>query len=493
MLAAVVALGVGAPLYVRTIEADLEQRVLAAAVELEPAVNGIAFNGQDGTVYCVTPLDYPAQLVTSLEQLRGVHSITADRTCRVLRAPTVDPNLPVPVTVATTTTTAPADRSTTTLGASTTSTTPTTTTPIPSTDGDQIMEQLASDPALTTMARIVDMSGRIVGEIGPMILLAPVDTAFDVLGADAAAALMDDATLIDEIVDRHVLDDPEGDRVTTDGDNIVIDGVARRVDVIEVGSSQIWLIDTVLLNAESGIVPIIRVDLSLDAVTISGSLDDESTLMRIEAASSAGGLPVTTAMTIEVDSAIGATQVGPFERLVRAVVTLLDTATLSIDLDGVTLDGTYRDDEAAATVTALARVLDATVVLNPRPPASAAEIDQLTDVIAELVAGDPIAFESGSARIISGSGAVLDQIAALLDRNSELDVVVRGHTDSNGVPASNLALSADRAAAVVAALVSRGVDADRLTAQGVGSAEPIVVDGVEDAERSRRVEFVLVG
>ena len=491
-MAAIVALGIGAPLYLRSIEADLEQRVLAAAVELEPAVNGIAFNGQDGTVYCVTPLDYPAQLVDSLQHVRGVRSITADRTCRVLRAPTVDPNLPVPVTVATTTT-VPTDRSTTTVGASTTSTVPTTTTPLPTTDGDQIMEQLASDPDLTTMARIVEMSGRIVGETGPLILLAPVDTAFDALGADAAAALMDDATLIDAIVDRHLLDDPEGDRVTTDGDNIVIDGVARRVDEIDVGASQIWLIDTVLLNAESGIVPIVRVNLSLDAVSITGSLEDVTTLMRIEAAASAGGLPVTTAMTVEADSAIGATQVGPFERLIRAVVTLLDTASVTIDLDGVTVDGTYRDGDAAATVTALARVLDATVVLNPRPPASAAEIDRLTDVIAELVAADPIAFESGSARIVAGSGDVLDQIAALLDRHRELDVVVRGHTDSNGVPASNLALSADRAAAVVTALVNRGVDADRLTAQGVGSAEPIVVDGVEDAERSRRVEFVLVG
>jgi outer membrane protein OmpA-like peptidoglycan-associated protein len=88
---------------------------------------------------------------------------------------------------------------------------------------------------------------------------------------------------------------------------------------------------------------------------------------------------------------------------------------------------------------------------------------------------------------------VLAQIAAILERNAELEVTVRGHTDSNGVPASNLALGASRADAVVNALVDLGIDAGRLTAQGVGSAEPVVIDGIEDPERSRRVEFVLVG
>ena len=51
-----------------------------------------------------------------------------------------------------------------------------------------------------------------------------------------------------------------------------------------------------------------------------------------------------------------------------------------------------------------------------------------------------------------------------------LDIV--GHTDAAGEPAQNEALSRDRADAVKAALVQRGIEAGRLVAQGVGEASP---------------------
>ena len=478
----------------RAVEDDLAGRVLAAAVDAEPAVNGVTFDGQDGTVFCATPLDYPASLVATLEAVRGVRSITADRTCRVLRAPTVDPDLPVAVTIATTTTTATTtvapsvDTTTTTIGSSTT----TTSTPEPETEGDGIVEQLASDPALTTFARIIEASGRIAGESGPITLLAPVDGAFDDLGPDALAALLADPVALDALVDRHVLVDGT-DRVVPDGDNLVIDGTARLIDRVDVGSSSIWLIDTVLASGDLGIVPTLRVDLAVDAIEIVGTLADQAALDRFVVAASAAGLPVTVTVDPDEATTIAASDIGPLERLIRAVATLLDTATLTVDDDGVTLIGTRIDERDADTVAALARVLDAEVTITARPSPTQAEIDRLNDVIAEMVAADPVAFESGSARIVAGSDDVLTHIAAILGRNVELDVTVRGHTDSAGVPASNLALSASRADAVVTALIGLGVDADRLTAQGVGSAEPVVVDGIEDPERSRRVEFVLVG
>ncbi|MGA1035556.1 MAG: OmpA family protein [Ilumatobacteraceae bacterium] len=483
---------IGAPLYLRAVEDDLAGRVLAAAVEAEPMVNGVTFDGQDGTVFCVTPLDYPASLVAALKEVSGVRSITADRTCRVLRAPTVDPNLPVAVTVATSTTTtvaSPIDPTTTTLGSSTTTTT---SVPEPETEGDAIVEQLTSDPALTTFARIIDASGRIAGESGPITLLAPVDGAFDDLGADALAALLADPTALDALIDRHLLDD-DGDRVVPDGDNLIVDGTARLIDRVDVGSSSIWLIDAVLASGDLGVVPTLRVDLAVDGIEIIGTLADQTTLDRFVVAASAAGLPVNVTVDPNETTTVAPADVGPLERLIRAMVTLLDTASLSVDDDSVTLIGTRFDETDADTVAALARVLDAEVTITARPSPTQAEIDRLNDVIAELVAADPISFESGSARIVAGSNDVLAQIAAILERNAELEVTVRGHTDSNGVPASNLALGASRADAVVNALVDLGIDAGRLTAQGVGSAEPVVIDGIEDPERSRRVEFVLVG
>ncbi len=47
-----------------------------------------------------------------------------------------------------------------------------------------------------------------------------------------------------------------------------------------------------------------------------------------------------------------------------------------------------------------------------------------------------------------------------------------GHTDSDGSDADNLALSTDRAAAVIAALQERGVDTQLLSARGYGESDP---------------------
>ena len=487
------ALVAGAPLYLNAVENDLEGRVLAAAIGAEPSVNGVSFDGQDGTVFCVTPLDYPASLVETLEEIHGVRTITADRTCRVLRAPTVDPNLPVPATIATTTTTTgPASSSTSTTSAPSTTTT-TTTIAEPGTEGDRIVDQLASDPELTTIARIVESSGRISGEPGPIILLAPVDGAFDMLGPDLLADLLADPVTLDALIDRHLLDAVDSDRVRPDGDNIIIDGSARLIDDVDVGSSSIWLIDTVLSTGEIGIVPTFRLDLALDSVTLSGSLADSAATTRFRMAAEASALPVTTSLTPQEGVTITVGTIGGVERLIRGVVTLLETATLIVNDEGITLVGTHTDEGSAQAVEALARVLDAQVTITPRPPMTQAELDRLNDVISELVSSEPIAFESGSARIVAGTDVVLEQIATIAARNPELDMIVRGHTDGAGVPASNLTLSAARAEAVVAALINLDIDPGRLTAQGIGSAEPIIVDGIEDAERSRRVEFVLVG
>ncbi|MGA1436460.1 MAG: OmpA family protein, partial [Ilumatobacteraceae bacterium] len=106
-------------------------------------------------------------------------------------------------------------------------------------------------------------------------------------------------------------------------------------------------------------------------------------------------------------------------------------------------------------------------------------------------AGSPVSFVSGRAEFVWGSDSVLERVALLLIGVPGIDVVVRGHTDSDGVPASNLQLSADRAAAVANALIGQGVERSIVSSEGVGSAEPIIVEGVEDKVLSRRVEIVV--
>lgn len=67
-------------------------------------------------------------------------------------------------------------------------------------------------------------------------------------------------------------------------------------------------------------------------------------------------------------------------------------------------------------------------------------------------------------------------MAALLKSQAALKVYVVGHTDNSGTLAHNIALSQQRAAAVVKALTTRyGIPAARLTAKGAASYAPVAV------------------
>ncbi len=80
-----------------------------------------------------------------------------------------------------------------------------------------------------------------------------------------------------------------------------------------------------------------------------------------------------------------------------------------------------------------------------------------------------IEFETGSAELKGETTAqVLDQLAVALKRYPSLIVRVEGHTDSRGSVLANQRLSVDRARAIQAALVERGVKGERLAAVGLG-------------------------
>jgi OmpA-OmpF porin, OOP family len=102
-----------------------------------------------------------------------------------------------------------------------------------------------------------------------------------------------------------------------------------------------------------------------------------------------------------------------------------------------------------------------------------------------------INFDTGKATINPDSAATLDAAAGALKAAGDLTVEVAGHTDNVGTAEANLKLSQDRAQAVMAALVERGVKADRMTARGYGQTAPIADNRTEDGRaKNRRVELV---
>ncbi|RZK26764.1 MAG: OmpA family protein, partial [Hymenobacter sp.] len=73
-----------------------------------------------------------------------------------------------------------------------------------------------------------------------------------------------------------------------------------------------------------------------------------------------------------------------------------------------------------------------------------------------------------------------------------VEILIGGHTDNQGDPALNLKLSEDRVEAVKKYLVSKGIDAKRLSTKGFGGTEPIASNEQEETRRfNRRVEFTI--
>jgi len=102
-------------------------------------------------------------------------------------------------------------------------------------------------------------------------------------------------------------------------------------------------------------------------------------------------------------------------------------------------------------------------------------------------------FPTGQATLPSGELASLDRIAGLLKAHPELTARIEGHTDSLGSAALNQTLSLQRAEAVRQALVERGVDEGRLSAEGLGPTRPIADNTTADGRgRNRRVEVYIL-
>lgn len=108
----------------------------------------------------------------------------------------------------------------------------------------------------------------------------------------------------------------------------------------------------------------------------------------------------------------------------------------------------------------------------------------------DIVVLKDVNFESGSARLTPESLRVLDSVAVELLDNSDLNIEVGGHTDNTGSAALNRRLSKQRADAVRAYLIGKGIAATRLTAVGYGPDQPIASNN-DPAGRAanRRVEL----
>jgi OOP family OmpA-OmpF porin len=100
-------------------------------------------------------------------------------------------------------------------------------------------------------------------------------------------------------------------------------------------------------------------------------------------------------------------------------------------------------------------------------------------------------FIVNSAELTLDAKKVLDFVAQSLNANPDVRFEIQGHASSEGSDAYNLRLSDRRAASVRAYLISKGVDAGRMTSKGYGESQPIADNSTEEGRKqNRRVALV---
>lgn len=101
-----------------------------------------------------------------------------------------------------------------------------------------------------------------------------------------------------------------------------------------------------------------------------------------------------------------------------------------------------------------------------------------------------IEFDYNTTILKKSSEPALDKAAEFLRIDKAANVQVAGHTDNKGSKPYNLKLSLKRANTIRDSLISRGIEANRLSVKGYGSSQPLQ-DGNNEFARSknRRVEL----
>jgi OOP family OmpA-OmpF porin len=103
-----------------------------------------------------------------------------------------------------------------------------------------------------------------------------------------------------------------------------------------------------------------------------------------------------------------------------------------------------------------------------------------------------ILFETGKASFQKETDNILQAMVVIFKEYPQADFAIEGHTDSVGSKSTNEALSGRRANAVRDYLITKGISADRLTANGFGEEFPIASNKTRNGRKeNRRVEVKL--
>ena len=175
------------------------------------------------------------------------------------------------------------------------------------------------------------------------------------------------------------------------------------------------------------------------------------------------------------------------QKLITPDLKQISRGQIKIDGSTVSLKGEVPNDATLQKIAGhVATSLNPTYSVNNSLRVSASDQGILDAALANRI----IEFESGKATLTPKGIAILDEMVAALLKLKDRKVDIIGHTDNQGLRASNQGLSQARAEAVKAYLSSHGINSDLLSASGQGQDRPIASNDSPDGRaRNRRIEF----
>ncbi len=103
-----------------------------------------------------------------------------------------------------------------------------------------------------------------------------------------------------------------------------------------------------------------------------------------------------------------------------------------------------------------------------------------------------VTFDSNASQLKPAGANTLSGVAMVLKEYEDTRVHIIGHTDSSGSRELNMRLSEQRAESVGTALITMGVDASRLSMNGVGPDQPVASNSTTEGKaQNRRVTLTL--
>ena len=145
------------------------------------------------------------------------------------------------------------------------------------------------------------------------------------------------------------------------------------------------------------------------------------------------------------------------QKLLTPNLKLITRGQLSIDGSSVSVRGEVANEAQRQQIASeIATSLNPTYTVNNGLRVAAAEQAVLDVALDKRI----IEFDSGQASITPNGLAILDEMAAAMQKLKGRKVEVIGHTDNTGLRASNVSLSQARADAVRSYLASKGIAPD---------------------------------